>query len=159
MYIHIYSGTLPLHSGGGVCGSPRQSFSAEGNDTQSNTSTELEDFPAASSGSQLSYLSLSSTPSQYLVPMWECIQEVYKPPSLQLKNGTLDFQGLLPDLLYADFTPSSFIAIPESYMTGVKKQEDRGMFMRYYYTSYSGEQNNKVMGAIKTVSKRGNILS
>ncbi len=97
---------------------------------------------------------LSLSPAQYLVPMWECLQEVYKPLAMQLKGGTLDFHGLLPDKLYADLPPSAIIPVPEDYMVGVKIQEARGMFMRYYYTNnyFGGDVAHKVMGAEKTVS-------
>ncbi len=106
--------------------------------------------------SQLSFIEdLSLSPAQYLVPMWECLQEVYKPTAMQLKGGALDFHALLPDLLLADLPPSAVIPVPEDYMVGVKIQEARGMFMRYYYTNnnkYNSKDGAKDMGAMKTVS-------
>ena len=91
--------------------------------------------------------------AQYLVPAWECLQEVYKPPSMQLRRGSLDFRGLMPDMLYADLPLPSLIAISEPYMEGVKVQEAKGMFLRYYYSNYSMEApKGKIMGAEKTVN-------
>ena len=143
-----------MHSGGSgsIVGSPGTSLATE---SLINHGGELEDLSVKGCSSQtltISAQNLSLMPSQYLVPLWECLQEVYKPLSLQLKGGALDFHGLLPDMLFADLPPSAVIAVPEDYMVGVKIQEDKGMFMRYYYlNSYSGGDSVKAMGAEKTV--------
>lgn len=68
---------------------------------------------------------------QYLVPVWECLQEVYKPPPQQVKEGSLNFQDMMPDLLFGDLDPSLHIPVPDHY---VVKQEDRAMFLRHYYS-------------------------
>ena len=71
------------------------------------------------------------TPSpQYLVPVWECLQEVYKPPTQQVKEGSLNFQEVMPDLLFGDLDSSLLIPVPEHY---VVKHEERATFLRRYY--------------------------
>ena len=67
---------------------------------------------------------------QYLVPVWECLQEVYKPPMQQIKEGSLNFQEVMPDLLFGDLDSSLLIPVPEHY---VVKHEERATFLRRYY--------------------------
>ena len=68
---------------------------------------------------------------QYLVPVWECLQEVYKPPSQQVKEGSVNFQEMMPDLLFGDLDPSLRVPVPDHYLV---KQEDRATFLRHYYS-------------------------
>ena len=125
----LLSGTLPTRK---IGGSPRPSTSTFGS---TNEETELEEM-SLREGSHLNWPEdLSLAPAQYLVPAWECLQEVYKPAAMQLKGGALDFQALIPDMLFADLPPTSYVTIPEDYMVGIKIQEAKGMFMRYYYTA------------------------
>lgn len=107
-------------------------------------------------GRSLSFIedySLSTT--QYLVPAWECLEEAFKAPSFQLKNGSLDFRGLVPDLFCADYPASLLITVPESHMIGVKIQEGKGMFLRQYYTDKVMEGSRKRLGAEKMVRPFG----
>ena len=141
----VFAGTLPVVSG---------SFGSPAVTTCRPLSLTSDADVDEGKNSQLNFIEdLSLSPAQYLVPMWECLQEVYKPLSMQLKEGALDFHALLPDLLFADLSSNSVIAVPEDYMVGVKIQEAKGMFMRYYYTNTNnGGDGAKVMGAEKTVS-------
>lgn len=74
---------------------------------------------------------INDTPvPQYLVPVRECLEEAYKPPRQQVKEGLLNFQEMMPDLLFGDLDSSVLMPVPGRYGT---KQEDRALFMHYYY--------------------------
>ena len=140
-------GSLPrqITDANSTCGS-------KGDGTPSDRDWEM--LSGRSDGRPLSFIedySLSST--QYLVPAWECLQEAFKAPSFQLKNGNLDFRGLMPDLLCADYPASLLITIPESHMIGVKIQDAKGMFLHCYYTDKVMEGSKKRLGVEKMVSK------
>lgn len=129
-------------------------YGSKGEGTPSDQDWEM--LSGRSDGRPLSFIedySLSST--QYLVPAWECLQEAFKAPSFQLKNGSLDFRGLMPDLLCADYPASLLITIPESHMIGVKIQEEKGMFLHQYYTDKVMEGLKKRLGAEKMVRPFG----
>ena len=84
-------------------------------------------------------------------------QEAYKPLSHQLKEGKLDFQALLPDLLYANMPPSLFVPIPEAHLAGLKVLQEKGLFLRQYYSrlclesAMGGLHSEENMGAKKMV--------
>ena len=96
----------------------------------------------------------TQTQTQYLVPAWECLQESFKSPAQQLRNGKLDFQGLIPDLLFADCPAQNFITPLEGHMIGIKVNESKGMFLRHYFSEKIMEPAKRHKGAQKTVRER-----
>ena len=94
------------------------------------------------------------TQTQYLVPAWECLQESFKSPAQQLRGGRLDFQGLIPDILFADCPAQNLIMPLESHMISVKVHESKGMFLRHYFSEKLMEPAKRHKGAQKTVRER-----
>lgn len=94
------------------------------------------------------------TQTQYLVPAWECLQESFKSPAQQLRGGRLDFQGLIPDILFADCPAQNLIMPLESHMISVKVHESKGMFLRHYFSEKLMEPAKRHKGAQKTVGER-----
>ena len=119
---------------------------------ESTTSTRLSVIPDAVS-------------SDYLVPLWECLQEAFKTPVIRVNNSRLVLRKVLPDLLFADLPPElmyrtslnppdqDLFPHDDTEFDRTLSESGSGLFVRSYFTSEDADQCvRKPAGALKTVS-------
>ena len=66
----------------------------------------------------------------------------------------MDLQGLISDILFADYPAQSLIMPLKSHMISVKVHESKRMFLQHYFSDKLMEPAKRHKGAQKTVGEK-----